>query len=156
MIPRMGAALLSLAGLFVSLYLYLYKIGRIGTLACGSGGCETVQTSPWSRFAGVDVALIGVVGYAGLLLVSLAALHGGPATRRWPSTLLAALAGIGFFFTLYLSYLELFVIHAICRWCVGSAAIITGIFILALFDLRRAANLVDGGAPARPQPHPRR
>ncbi len=146
MIPRMGAALLSLAGLFVSLYLYLYKIGRIGTLACGSGGCETVQTSPWSRFAGVDVALVGVVGYAGLLLVSLAALHGGSTTRRWPPTVLAALAGIGVLFTLYLTYLEVFVIHAICRWCVGSAAIITGIFILALFDLRRAAGRAGGAS----------
>ena len=64
MIYRMGAALMSLLGLFVSAYLYLYKIGRIGTLACGSGGCETVQTSPWSRFLGVDVALIGLIGYA--------------------------------------------------------------------------------------------
>ena len=64
MIYRMGAALMSLLGLFVSAYLYLYKIGRIGTLACGSGGCETVQTSQWSRFAGVEVALIGVIGYA--------------------------------------------------------------------------------------------
>ena len=59
MIYRMGAALTSLLGLFVSAYLYLYKIGRIGTLACGSGGCETVQSSSWSRFLGVDVALIG-------------------------------------------------------------------------------------------------
>ena len=45
MIYRMGAALMSLLGLFVSAYLCLYKIGRIGTLACGTGGCETVQLS---------------------------------------------------------------------------------------------------------------
>ena len=73
MIYRMGAALMSLLGLFVSVYLYLYKIGRIGALACGSGGCETVQTSEWSRFAGMEVALIGVVGYAALLAVALIA-----------------------------------------------------------------------------------
>ena len=72
---RMGAALLSLLGLFVSAYLYLYKIGRIGTLACGTGGCETVQASAWSRFVGVEVALIGVIGYAALLIVSLASLQ---------------------------------------------------------------------------------
>ena len=64
MIYRMGAALMSLLGLFVSAYLYLYKIGRIGTLACGTGGCETVQQSPWSRFLGVEVSLIGLVGFA--------------------------------------------------------------------------------------------
>ena len=47
---RMGAALAALAGLFVSAYLWLYKLGVIGTLACGTGGCETVQLSPQSRF----------------------------------------------------------------------------------------------------------
>jgi uncharacterized membrane protein len=137
MIYRMSAALLSLAGLFLSAYLYLYKIGKIGTLACGAGGCETVQQSQWSRFAGLEVSLIGLVGYAGLLLVSLAALQPGIMTRRWPSTLLVALAGFGVVFTAYLTYLELFVIHAICRWCVGSAAIIIAIWIVALLDWRK-------------------
>ncbi|HET9040147.1 MAG TPA: vitamin K epoxide reductase family protein [Gemmatimonadales bacterium] len=136
---RMGAAVLSLVGVFVSAYLYLYKIGRIGTLACGSGGCETVQTSVWSRFAGVEVALIGVLGYALLFGVSLVGLQPALARQRWPARLLAALAGGGVLFTIYLTYLELFVIHAICRWCVSSAAIIVGLFTLALLDLRRTA-----------------
>jgi uncharacterized membrane protein len=137
MIFRMSAALLSLLGLFLSAYLYLYKIGKIGALACGAGGCETVQQSPWSRFAGVEVSLIGLAGYAGLLLVSLAALQPGLSRQRWPTTLLVVLAGLGVAFTAYLTYLELFVIHAICRWCVGSAVIILGIFIVALLDQRR-------------------
>jgi len=137
MIYRMSAALLSLAGLFISAYLYLYKLGRIGDLACGTGGCETVQLSPWSRVAGVEVALIGVLGYAGLLGLSLAALQPGLAGRRWPATLLAGLAGIGVLFTGYLTYLELFVIHAICRWCVASGFVILAIFVVALLDLRR-------------------
>jgi uncharacterized membrane protein len=137
MIYRMSAALLSLLGVFVSAYLYLYKIGRIGTLACGAGGCETVQQSPWSRFAGIEVSLIGLIGYAGLLVVSLAALQSGSAARRWPTTLLLWLAGLGVAFTAYLTYLELFVIQAICRWCVGSAVIIVAIFVVALLDYRR-------------------
>jgi uncharacterized membrane protein len=136
---RMSAALLSLAGLFVSAYLYLYKLGRIGDLACGSGGCEAVQWSPWSRLAGIEVALIGVLGYAGLLGLSLAALQPALAGRRWPAGLLAALAGIGVLFTGYLTYLELFVIKAICRWCVASGFIILAIFTAALLDLRRLA-----------------
>ena len=139
MIYRMGAALMSLLGLFVSAYLYLYKIGRIGTLACGTGGCETVQLSEWSRFAGVDVALIGLVGYALLFAVALAALRPGLAEREWPAALLTALAGLGVLFTAYLTYLELFVIHAICRYCVVSAVIITVVFALTLRDIRRAA-----------------
>jgi uncharacterized membrane protein len=128
---RMTAALLSLVGLFISTYLYLYKIGKIGTLACGTGSCETVQLSSWSRFAGLEVSLIGVVGYAGLLLLSLASLQPGLALQRWPSTLLALLAGLGAGFSLYLTYLELFVIHAICRWCVASALVVVGIFVVA-------------------------
>ena len=137
MIHRMTAAVLSLIGFFISAYLYLYKIGRIGTLACGAAGCETVQQSPWSRFAGVEVSLIGLVGYAGLLAVSLAALQPSLAERWWPARLLAILAGLGLGFTAYLTYLELFVIHAICRWCVGSAVIIISIFMVALLELRR-------------------
>ena len=134
---RMGAAVLSLVGVFLSAYLYLYKIGRIGALACGTGGCETVQTSEWSRFLGVEVALIGMVGYALLFAVGLLALQPGGSQARWPVVLLAVLAGGGVLFTAYLTYLELFVIHAICRWCVGSAAIIVSILVLALLALRR-------------------
>ena len=137
MIYRMGAALMSLLGLFVSVYLYLYKIGRIGTLACGTGACETVQTSQWSRFAGVEVSLIGVVGYGALFVVALIALQPAPSTRRWAADLLTLLAAGGVLFSVYLTYLELFVIHAICRWCVGSAAIVVSILILALLARRR-------------------
>ncbi len=144
MIYRMGAALMSLLGLFVSAYLYLYKIGRIGTLACGTGGCETVQTSEWSRFLGVEVALIGLLGYAALLLVALLALRPAYTERREPALALAALAAGGVLFTIYLTSLELFVIHAICRWCVGSAAIIVTILILSLLELKR----VGATAPA--------
>jgi uncharacterized membrane protein len=143
MFYRMTAALLSLAGLFLSAYLYLYKIGRIGTLACGTGGCETVQLSQWSRFAGVEVSLIGLLGYTILLVVSLAALQPSLARQRGPATLLALLAGMGVLFTAYLTYLELFVIHAICRWCVGSAAIILAIFIVAVLDRQRLGESQD-------------
>lgn len=133
----MGAALLSLLGLFVSTYLFLYKTGALGTIACGTGGCETVQLSPQSRFLGVEVALIGMAGYAVILAVALAAVQPALASARWPAVALAGLSGGAFLFTLYLKYLELFVIHAICRWCVVSAVLITAIFVLSLLDLRR-------------------
>lgn len=136
MIYRMSAAFLSLAGLFISGYLYLYKIGKIGSLACGAGGCETVQLSSWSRLAGLEVSLIGVLGYAGLLALSLASLQGSD-SRQWPIRAMAVAAGIGVVFTLYLTYLELFVIHAICRWCVASGVIVLAIFVAALLDQRR-------------------
>ena len=128
---RMAAALLSLAGLFVSLYLYLYKLGYIGTLACGTGECEKVQFSSYSRFLGIEVPLLGLVGYATLLGLSVLALQ-QPGRARWPG-LLRLLSGGGLAFTVYLTYLELFVIHAICRWCVGSAGIILLLFITSMF-----------------------
>ena len=137
MIYRMSAVLLSLTGCFISAYLYLYKIGKIGSLACGTGGCETVQLSPWSRFAGIEVSLIGLLGYLALLVVGLLSLRPGLGQQRWPATLMTALAGVGVGFTIYLTYLELFVIHAICRWCVASGGIIIAIFIAALLDQRR-------------------
>jgi uncharacterized membrane protein len=145
---RMAAALTSLLGLFLSAYLYLYKIGRIGTLACGNGGCETVQLSRWSRVAGVDVSLIGIVGYAALLVVSLASLQPGWLERRRPADLLAAVAGLGVLFTIYLTYAELFLVHAVCRWCVGSAVLITTVFVLALLERRRMGRVAAAGGPS--------
>ena len=136
---RMAVALLSLVGVFVALYLYLHKLGFIGHLACGSGGCETVQLSGYSRFLGVDVPFIGLVGYAALLLISLVSLE-RPGDSRWPRFLLW-ISGVGVVFSAYLTYLELFVIRAICRWCLGSAAIILLIF-LAAWQARR-----PGGSP---------
>ena len=132
----MGIALLSLFGLLIAVYMYLYKIGQIGNLACGTAACETVQLSPQARFFGVEVALIGIVGYALILAVALAGLQPRAAPAPWPARLLALLAGGAVLFTAYLTYLELFVIHAICRWCVGSAVIILLIFGLSLRDLR--------------------
>lgn len=134
----MVAAALALAGLFVSLYLWLWKIGLLGVLACGDGGCETVQLSAHADLAGVPVALYGVVGYAAMLGVSLVGLHGA-AGRRWPTDALLALSGGGVAFSAYLTYLEAAVIRAWCRWCVVSAVIVTAILIAALIGGRRRA-----------------
>lgn len=128
---------LALAGLFVALYLYLYKIGVYGELKCGTGGCETVQASPYAILLGQPVALYGVLGYAALFAVSVVGLQPRFAAQRWPTLLLAALATLGFLFTAYLTFLEMFVIHAWCRWCLGSAVIITLIWLVALPAARR-------------------
>lgn len=136
---RMAMALLCMAGLFVAIYLYLYKIGKIGTLACGTGGCETVQLSPQSRFLGVEVSLIGVLGYAAMLVLAFLALQPRYAGRSGPANLLFLLSGGALLFSAYLTGLELFVIHAICRWCVVSALIVLAVFMLAVYDRRRRA-----------------
>jgi uncharacterized membrane protein len=135
---RQAIALLALVGLFVALYLWLHALGFGGAIKCGaSGGCETVQTSQWAVFFGFPVAFYGVVGYLAVLIVALVALRPAAlAERKW-NVMLVGLATVGVFFTAYLTYIELFVIHAICRWCVGSAVIITLIWIVALAALRR-------------------
>jgi uncharacterized membrane protein len=132
----MATAVLALAGLFISLYLWLHRVGIIGTLQCGTGGCEQVQTSPYAAVAGLPVAAVGAAGYATLLVVALVGLQPGLAARRGPAMALAGLAGLGFAFTLYLKYVEFFVIGTVCWWCVGSAILITSIFVTSLLALR--------------------
>lgn len=134
---RQAIAVLALVGIAVATYLWLHAIGVIGVLKCGTGGCEVVQASPYARLFGVPVALYGVVGYVTLFGISLAGAQPALATRPGPTQWLAVLSGIGFLFTLYLTSLEMFVIHAWCRWCLASAAIITAIFATALAGLRR-------------------
>jgi uncharacterized membrane protein len=135
-IRRQAIVLLALVGLLVATYLWLYKIGVLGQLQCGTGSCEFVQTSPYAELFGVPVALYGVAGYASLLAVGLAGLQPRFAADRRLTKLLAVLATLGFVFTLYLTGIEVFVLHAICRWCVASAAIMTGIWVAATFELR--------------------
>src|SRR5207249_4494951 len=139
-IRRQAIVLLALVGLLVATYLWLYKIGVLGELRCGTGSCEYVQTSRYAELLGVPVALFGVVGYATLLSLGLAGLQPALASDRRVSVLLAALATVGFGFTLYLTAIELFVLHAICRWCVASAVIMTATWVLSLADLRRQAS----------------
>ena len=140
---RQTIAVLALVGVFVALYLWLHALGIGGPLKCGTGGCDTVQTSRWAVFLGVPVAFYGVVGYVLILVTAIAGLRPAALAQRQWSVLLAALASVGFLFTVYLTYLELFVIHAICRWCVASAVIISAIWAVSLLALRSPATRTD-------------
>ena len=133
---RQAIALLALAGVFDALYLLLYKLGYIGVLQCGSGACEAVQASRFATFLGFPVAAFGVAGYAALFVVSLLAARGAGSAPGGLDRLLALLASVGFVVTLYLTSLEAFAIHAFCRYCLGSAALSTAIWVLALPALR--------------------
>lgn len=134
---RMAIAVLALLGLLASTYLLLYKLGIVGTLMCGgSGACERVQDSPYAQFLGLPVAAYGVAGFAALLAVALAGLGERWMTHPGPSRLAAGLAGIGVLFAVYLTYLEIAVIHDVCRWCVAIAVIITSIFVVSVLGAR--------------------
>jgi uncharacterized membrane protein len=140
---RMLVALVALAGVFVALYLTLYKLGYIGTLACAVGSCETVQTSKWATFLGFPVGGWGVAYYLGVLALALVGLAGRYADSRRLSDILVGVTGFGLLFSLWLTYLELFVIHAICQWCVVSAILATILFILSWLDRRDLTELLD-------------
>ncbi len=129
---RQAIALLALVGFCIALYLWFYKIGIIGKLQCGSGSCEYVQTSRYGALFGVPVAFYGVVGYALIFAVAIAGLQPSQLSQRWPTTTLALLSAGGFLFTLYLTGIEVFVLHAICRWCVGSAVVMTVLTAIAV------------------------
>lgn len=145
MTKRMLIALVSLLGLFLGTYLTLYKFGYIGTLACNVGSCEKVQTSRWSVFMGLPVATWGIGYYALMLALAVAGLQDRFADSRRLSQVIAGLAGWGLLFTAWLNYLEGFVLHAWCEWCLGSAAMVVILFVLALLDLREPNDeYVDG------------
>ena len=131
----MVSGVLALAGFFISLYLWFWKVGLLGALACGDGACETVQLSSYATFLGVPVAFVGVIGYLSILGTSIWGLHGQWAARREPTLVLVALSGVAVAFTGYLTYLEAAVIEAWCRWCLVSAAIIVAIFAAAVAGL---------------------
>jgi uncharacterized membrane protein len=137
----MIVATLALAGIFISLYLTLYKLGVIGELSCSIGSCETVNTSKWSRFLGLPVAAWGLLFYLDVFAVALIGTFPHFEDEPVISRVLVAQAAVGVLFSAWLTYLELGVIHAICIWCVTSAAIVTLIFLTSWLDLKELRSL---------------
>ena len=140
MIRRQAIVLLALVGLLVATYLWLYKIGVLGELQCGTGSCEAVQASRYAELFGIPVAFYGVAGYAALMGLGLAGLQPRLTADRRVGVLLATLATVGFAFSLYLTAIELFVLHEICRWCVLSAVIMTATWVLSIVGLRHPSS----------------
>lgn len=139
MTKRMLAALIALVGLFVALYLTLYKVGVIGELACSIGSCEAVQTSRWSTFLGLPVAAWGLAFYASVLAIALTGLMERYEDSRPLALGMLALTAWGALFSLWLTYIELFVIRAICQWCVISAVLAVGLTVVSYLDWRELA-----------------
>jgi uncharacterized membrane protein len=135
---RMGVAVLALIGIFLALYLSMYKWGLVGTLECTIGGCEVVQNSPWSTLFGRPVAEWGLAAYATLFTIAVIGLQPRFVNARWVALSLFGIAAGGVAFSAWLTYLEAFRIQSWCQYCVGSAILITLIFLLSIPGLRRA------------------
>ncbi|HKH18735.1 MAG TPA: vitamin K epoxide reductase family protein [Solirubrobacteraceae bacterium] len=128
---RVASAVVAIAGLAIAAYLTVVRYGGGAPVCAVSHGCATVQQSEYAELAGVPVALLGLAGYAAIL-VSLA--RDGEAART--ATAFLALSGFGF--SAWLTYVEVARLHAICSWCVGSAICMT---LLAALSVTRMVRL---------------
>jgi uncharacterized membrane protein len=106
-------------------------------MCLGSGDCSTVNSSRYSEtFGGIPVSLLGLLAY--LTIIGIHALETRSRFLKQNGNLLAfGLSLLGVLFSAYLTYVELYVIHAVCPFCVASAILITIIFILAIIRLIR-------------------
>ena len=148
---------LALAGLGVATYLTVIHYAGINPACTAGQACIKVQTSQWSKLAGVPVALLGLLGYIGILGTLLAP------DRDQTRLATLGLTVIGFGFSAYLTYRELFSIHAVCEWCASSAVILTVLVVLAITRYLIGTPLPDespdgdgrthDGAVPQAQPH---
>jgi uncharacterized membrane protein len=123
---RAGALAIAGIGICVAGYLtYVHYAGLQPFCAGGGHGCERVQSSSYAKLGGIPVAVLGLAGYVAIAAALLA-----PGERARLAA--AALAISGFGFSAYLTYLELFVIDAICQWCVASAVLLTVLMVLTV------------------------
>jgi uncharacterized membrane protein len=123
---RVATAALAVAGIGIAGYLTYVHYGGLDPVCVGGGGaCERVQASRWAELAGVPVAVLGLAAYGGIL-ASLAL------PERPGRAAAAFLALVGFGFSAWLTYVELFEIDAICQWCVASAVVMTALAVVSV------------------------
>ena len=136
---RIAIGVLCLIGIGVAGYLTYTHYQGVRVLCLSSGSCETVQQSVYSKLDGVPVAVLGLAGYIGILFTLFIRNDLGRAAGF-------GLALVGFLFSAYLTYREIFTIKAICQWCVSSAVIMTVLVILTAIRAVRA----EGEEPVAP------
>ena len=145
MTRRMWMAVLALAGLFIATYLTLYHYGYIGELTCSvTHGCETVQTSRWSKLFGLPVAAWGAGYYAFVFALTIVGIQERFVESRPFSLTLMLVTGWGAIFSAWLTYLEGFAIKAWCQWCIASATIALLLFVVSLLDWRKTTAAPPG------------
>ncbi|HTU86600.1 MAG TPA: vitamin K epoxide reductase family protein [Solirubrobacteraceae bacterium] len=128
---RIAICVLCLIGIGVAGYLVYVHYAKIKIICGANGGCETVQSSVYSKLAGVPVAVLGLAGYIGILFSLMIRNELGRVAGF-------GIALVGFLFSMYLTYREAFTIHAYCYWCLSSATLMTLLVILTTVRLLRA------------------
>ena len=148
-ILRATAAILGVIGVCIAGYVVWTAViqGEIPQCVGGGGGCAVVEHSKYSRIAGVHVSILGLIGYAMIL---------GATIWKGDYARMAAffLSLFGFGFSLYLTYLELWEILAICQWCVSSAVAMTMLFLVNTCRLIVFYGTVDPSPVDEAEPSP--
>jgi len=135
---RLAICLLALIGLADSAYLTILKVQLMSQgIGCPFGDCDVVNQSPYALIAGVPVALLGFVTYAIILALGLFWYDAQGSWERRLGWGLLAVSGWGVLFSVYLTAIELFVLRAICPFCLVSAVAITAIFALTAVEVMR-------------------
>ena len=141
-------ALLSIAGLGISSYL-TYTHWAEATIVCGGiGNCNLVNNSEYSELAGIPVALLGALNYLTLIALAVVWLWWRPSGLAWPLMAFWGLSLFGTLYSAYLTYVEVFVLEAICVYCVASAGIILACLVISTGWLVREARVSDNGYEA--------
>jgi uncharacterized membrane protein len=132
---RVSIALVVL-GLLVSIYMTIYKVTSNNAMCLGSGDCSTVNASRYSEVYGIPVAVFGVLGYAAIL-ATLFFENRNNFFKQNSILMIFGMALTGFLFTLWLIYVEVAILKALCPFCVTSQTAMTIIFIIAVTRLIR-------------------
>ncbi len=144
---RIAMIVLTVLGIGIASYVTYVHYAGIKPACTAGESCTKVQTSVYSELAGVPVALMGLIGYLAILATLLAPEREN--TRF--ATLVLTLGGFGF--SAYLTYRELFSIHAICEWCVTSAIVMTILMLCSVWRYLRGAPAATGALPGADAPH---
>lgn len=129
---RVLIPILSLLGIGVAFYLTYVETQNVAAVCGPVGDCNAVQSSPFAKLFGVlPVGLLGLLGYLAIVVAWFVARTRGGLSRV-AALLMFGMALFGVLFTLYLTYLELFIIHAVCIWCLSSAVIMALVLILTV------------------------
>jgi uncharacterized membrane protein len=123
-------------GLAVSIYMTIYKVTSNNAMCLGSGDCSTVNASRYSEVYGIPVAVFGVLGYLAILVTHYFE-NSNQFFKQNGSLIIFGMALTGFLFTLWLVYVEVALLKALCPFCVTSQAAMTVIFLIAVMRLAR-------------------
>jgi uncharacterized membrane protein len=129
-----GSVVLAVLGALDAIYLLVFKLTGNSQMCLGNGGCHDVNFSPYSEIYGIPVSLFGISAFLAILCILVLESRLQFANEYGPLAIFGISLG-GVAFSAYLTYLELYIIHAVCPFCVASAILITLLFILAIIRL---------------------